>query len=84
MTNTWKYVGAHDSVDIAGVGTVAAGVDFESDVDLAGRDDFELVAGSQLSALTVAQLRELATAAGIEHKGLKKPALIAVLTDKES
>ncbi len=80
---TWKYVGGHDAVDLAGVGTVAAGEPFATDVDLDGRDDFELVP-DDLESLTVPKLRELAETRGIDTSGLKKkPDLIAAL-QKES
>lgn len=39
----WKYVGAHDAVDLNSVGTVTRGEPFTSDLDLSGRDDFEPV-----------------------------------------
>lgn len=100
MSNqSWKYVGPHDAVDIPGVGTVKQGEVFtpaSALEDLADRPDFEPAetpageqppAGDQaaeLKKLTVPQLREIATVAGIETDGLKKPALIAAITEKES
>ena len=39
----WKYVGAHDAVDLDGVGTVTRGEPFDADLDLSGREDFEPV-----------------------------------------
>lgn len=86
---SWKYVGPHDAVDIDGVGTVKRGVPFTPETpleDLADRPDFE-PAGSrsaELKKLAVPELRELAAAAGIEHDGLNKSALIAAITEKES
>lgn len=46
MTSTtssrkWKYVGPHDAVEIAGVGVVAAGDEFESELDFTDRPDFQ-------------------------------------------
>jgi len=42
----WKYVGAHDAVDLVGVGTVRQGEPFDTDIDLSGRDDFAAVTKS--------------------------------------
>lgn len=82
----WKYVGPHDAVDIAGVGTVNQGDEFEVDLDLDGRPDFELV-DEDLTKLKVDELRERLDALGIDHAGMKKPelleALIAVTTTTE-
>jgi hypothetical protein len=75
----WKYVGPHDAVDIAGVGTVNQGDEFEADLDLDGRPDFELV-DEDLSKLTVEQLRARLDALSIDHAGMKKPELLEALT----
>jgi hypothetical protein len=75
----WKYVGPHDAVDIAGVGTVNQGDEFEADLDLDGRPDFEVV-DEDLSKLKVEQLRARLDALGIDHAGMKKPELIKALT----
>lgn len=39
----WKYVGAHDAVDLDGVGTVVRDKPFDTDLDLSGREDFKAV-----------------------------------------
>lgn len=40
---TWRYVGPHDAVDLIDVGVVARDATIVTALDLAGRDDFELV-----------------------------------------
>lgn len=75
----WKYVGPHDAVDIAGVGTVNQGAEFEAELDLDGRPDFELV-DEDLTKLNVAQLRQRLDALGIDHTGMNKAALLEALT----